>query len=448
MTSEKPTQEQSSSPRWSWPTKLIAGFTLIALFIWVLIQFQEFLGPIIMAFMLTYLFFPLARLVQKRINLPWRVSVTIIYILTFLILIGLLTWGGLALGEQVQNLIDFVQDNIDEIPRLVEEFTQNTYYIGPFELSFSGIDWNNIANQIVGAIQPLLGQVGSVVGTVVGGAANIIFWIGLILIVSYFLLAESEGAESRFLNIRIPRYTDDVRRIGLELDKIWNAYIRGQIIVVVATIVLYTIFLGSMGIQFFFGLAVLAAVGHFVPYLGAWVTWITFFLVALLQGSTIFNLPAGIYALIIVGVSIVIDSMIDNFITPKIMSANLRVHPALVLVGAMIGLDFLGIIGIILASPVMATIKLFFTYILKKLTDQDPWEELDNREPKEKAKWVVWVEKQWQSFKKWLPKAWKETGQWLKQAGTNLKAWLNRLFQKIKHWKSKRKARPNKHDRL
>jgi predicted PurR-regulated permease PerM len=421
-----------SSPRWNWPTKLVFGIALVAILIWVLIQFRGFLGPIIMAFMLTYLFFPLARLVQKKVKLSWRASVTIIYLLTILILAGLVTWGGLALGDQVQNLVNFVQNNIDEIPRLVEEFTQQTYAIGPFELDFSGFDWNSIANQIVSAIQPIVGQVGSVVGTVVGGAANVVFWIGLILIVSYFLLAESEGAESRFLKLQIPGYTEDVRRIGLELDKIWNAYIRGQIIVVLVTILFYTTFLGTMGIQFFFGLAVLAAIGHFVPYLGAWITWITFFLVALLQGPTIFNLPAGIYALIIVGVSIVIDSLIDNLITPKIMSENLKVHPALVLVGAMIGLDFLGVIGIILASPVMATIKLFFTYIIKKLTDQNPWEDLDNLEPEEKAKWVTALENLWAKIGPWIIKVLKAIGAWFVRLWESIRSWWNRLWEKRK----------------
>jgi predicted PurR-regulated permease PerM len=218
----------------------------------------------------------------------------------------------------------------------------------------------------------------------------------------------------------------------LELDKIWNAYIRGQIIVVLVTILFYTTFLGTMGIQFFFGLAVLAAIGHFVPYLGAWITWITFFLVALLQGPTIFNLPAGIYALIIVGVSIVIDSLIDNLITPKIMSENLKVHPALVLVGAMIGLDFLGVIGIILASPVMATIKLFFTYIIKKLTDQNPWEDLDNLEPEEKAKWVTALENLWAKIGPWIIKVLKAIGAWFVRLWESIRSWWNRLWEKRK----------------
>jgi predicted PurR-regulated permease PerM len=190
--------------------------------------------------------------------------------------------------------------------------------------------------------------------------------------------------------------------MGNELSNIWNAFIRGQIIVVIITIIIYTIFLGSMGVEFFFGLACIAALGRFVPYIGAWVTWVTYGLVALLQNQTAFNLSNGVYALLILGVAIVIDSIIDNFLVPKVMSENLKVHPALVLVGALIAVNLLGIVGILLAAPVLATLKLLLDYILHKLADENPWEKLDNEPPPEKAKWVIWIEQKWQDVINWF----------------------------------------------
>jgi predicted PurR-regulated permease PerM len=171
--------------------------------------------------------------------------------------------------------------------------------------------------------------------------------------------------------------------------------------------VIYTILLGAMGLQFFFGLAVIASVGQLVPYIGAWVTWISFGLVALFQSNTPFNLPSGIYMLIVLALSIVANTLIDNIIRTKVMSENLKVHPALVLMGALIGLQLLGVIGIVIAAPVMASVKLILTYLIKKLSDQDPWEELDTREPIEKAKWILFIEKQWTKFNDWLKELWK-----------------------------------------
>jgi predicted PurR-regulated permease PerM len=402
VTSEKTTPQQQDlapkSPKWNWTAKLVVGLTLMGIGFALIVQFKNFLGPLILAFILAYLFYPLANFLQKYIRIPWRLAVTLIYIVLVLVVLGLLTWGGLALFEQIQNLINFIQENIDEIPRLVTEFTQQTYMIGPFELSLSGVNWNQIANEIVRSIQPVVGQIGSLAGSLATGAANTLFWLGVVLLVSYFLLAETEGIPNQFLNLHIPGYTEDIKRIGKELSNIWNAFIRGQIIVVIITVIIYTIFLGSMGIEFFFGLAIVAALGRFVPYVGAWVTWITYGLVALLQGSTIFNLPSGIYALIILGVSMLIDSILDNLLVPKVMSENLKVHPALVLVGALVAVDLLGLVGIILAAPVMATLKLFLDYIFHKLADENPWKDIDNREEEEQPKWVQFIENKWASL--------------------------------------------------
>jgi len=435
MASENPEKPQpkpkKESPHWNWTTKLVVGLALVALAVWLLVQFQNFLGPIILAFILAYLFYPVANLLQKYINIPWRVAVTLIYIVVILAVVGLLTWGGLALFDQIQNLITFIQNNIDEIPRLITEFTQRTYTIGPLEFTLQGLNWNQIANEIVGAIQPIVSQVGSFAGSIASGAASVVLWVGLVLLVSYFLLVETEGSPNRFLNLRIPGYTDDLQRMGHELSKIWNAFIRGQIIVVLITVIIYTIFLGSMGIEFFFGLAIVAALGRFVPYVGAWITWITYGLVALLQGQTIFNIPSGIYMLIILGCAMLIDTLLDNLLVPKIMSENLKVHPALVLVGALIAVNLLGIVGILLAAPMLATLKLIFDYILKKLADQDPWEELDTRELVEKAKWVIFIEEKWSKLTAWLGKLWKK----IKDQSRNLWA---KLKKRDDNWKNKK----------
>lgn len=412
--SSKPETTEHDSPPWNWPAKLISGLALVAVAIWLLVQFQNFLGPIIVSFLLTYLFHPAASFLQKKVKLSWRASVTIIYVVVVIALLGLLTWGGLALLDQVQNLINFIENNINQIPQLITDLTQNTHQIGPFEFSLSGLAWSDISDQIVGAIQPVIGQIGSIAGSVATGAANVFLVLAIILLISYFMLAESKGVTNRLENIQIPGYAADFQRMGQELNNIWNAFIRGQLIVVLITIVVYTIYLGSMGIQFFFGLALVAALGRFIPYIGAWITWIAYGLVALLQGSTIFNLPSGIYALILLGGAILIDTMLDNLLVPKVMSENLKVHPALVLVGALIAVDLLGVVGILLAAPVLATLKLGFGYIFDKLTDQDPWEELDNIQPEDKAKWVVWLEKVWKQFLSWMGLTSKKVGQWFK----------------------------------
>jgi predicted PurR-regulated permease PerM len=405
---QKNNKESQDSPKWNWTTKLVVGLLLVAISVWLLVQFQNFLGPLITAFILAYLIHPIALFLKKKIKIPWRLSVTLIYVILVLVVLGLLTWGGFALVGQIQNLIRFIENNIDQLPVLVEELTTRTYQIGPFTFSPNGINWDQIVNEIVSAIQPVLGRVGSLVGSFAAGAATTISWAVFILLISYFLLAEAEGLSHQVLNIKIERYSKDLERMNEELGRVWKAFMRGEILVVLISLVLYTATLGILGLQFFFGLALIAAVGQLIPYLGAWVTWISFGLVALLQSQTPFGLPSGIYMLIVLAVSMVINNVIDNILRTKIMADSLRVHPVLVLIGALVGVQLFGFIGIVVAAPIMASFQLFMNYIIKKLSDQNPWKEFDVREPVKKARWVQFAEKIWEKTREWLKKTWQK----------------------------------------
>ena len=256
---------EHTSPKWSWTTKLVIGLGLVALSVWLLVQFQNFLGPLISALILAYLLYPVAGFLQKKVKLPWRIAVTIIFIILVLAILGLLTWGGFTLVEQVQNLIRFIEKNIDKLPDLVEDITEQTYQIGPFTFTPTGINWDQITSEIVGAIQPVLGQLGSLASSVAAGAVNIISWLVIILLIAYFLLAESEGIPSQLLNIEIKDYAQDVEHMGNELNRIWNAFMRGEILVVLISLIIYTVTLGVLGVQFFFGLAVVAAIVSLFP---------------------------------------------------------------------------------------------------------------------------------------------------------------------------------------
>ena len=396
-------QPNPKSPQWGWTTKLVVGFSLAAIILWLLVQFQNFMGPLITALILAFLFQPLAKFLQDKIKIPWRLSVTIIYLLVVLILAGLLTWGGFALVEQIQNLIGFIEKNIDRLPDLVADVTTQTYQIGPFEYTPDvAISWDEITNEIVRAVQPLLGRMGSIASSIAAGAATIVSWWILIILVSYFLLAESEGIPSRVLNIKIPGFSHDMNKMGDELSRIWKGFLRGEILVVFFSLIIYTIMLAIMGVQFFFGLALIAAIGQLIPYLGAWATWISFGLVAFFQTNIPFNLPPGLYVIIVLAVSMLVNSIIDQIIRTKVMADSLKVHPALVLIGALVGVQLLGFIGIVIAAPIMATLKLLLNYAISKLSDQDPWEFLELREPIEKPGFLKRIATGWTAFKDWL----------------------------------------------
>jgi uncharacterized protein YneF (UPF0154 family) len=69
----------------------------------------------------------------------------------------------------------------------------------------------------------------------------------------------------------------------------------------------------------------------------------------------------------------VVDWFLDNFITPRIMARTLRVHPAAVLIAAIIAANLLGLLGVIIAAPFLATFLLLGRYIMRKMFDLNPF---------------------------------------------------------------------------
>jgi predicted PurR-regulated permease PerM len=117
-----------------------------------------------------------------------------------------------------------------------------------------------------------------------------------------------------------------------------------------------------------------------VPYVGPFIAWTTYALVSLFQ-TNYFGVQPFVFALIVVGVAWVTDLMLDNFVSPRVMSNALKVHPAAVLVMVIISASLFGFIGVLLSAPLLATLKLISTYIIRKLMDQDPWEGLETFPP-------------------------------------------------------------------
>jgi predicted PurR-regulated permease PerM len=362
-----------TSPPWSSTTKLVVSLTIVAIAAGLFIKFHGIIGPLLLAFVLAYLLNPLAATVQKRLHFTWQLAVGLIYLLLLLLLLGLLTLGGLGLVQQISSLVSVVQANLSSLPKLLEDLSGRVYQLGPFQLDFRHMDLNPLSSQLLGTLQTLLGRTGTLLSTVAGGAAQFVGWGLFVMLISYFVLAESGGLRGQILWLDVPGYSDDVRRLTAELSRIWNAFLRGQIIIFILTGLTYVVVLGILGIRYAIGIAFLAGLAKFLPYVGPFITWTTLALVAYFQNATIFGLSPFGYALLAVGIGILIDQAFDNIISPRIIGQALRVHPAAVLVAAIIAANLLGLLGVVVAAPILATVLLIWRYTLRKMLDLDPW---------------------------------------------------------------------------
>jgi predicted PurR-regulated permease PerM len=372
-----------SSPKWSSTAKLVAALTFVAASLTILINFRSFVGPLLLSFIIAYLLHPAIEWISAHLKLPWRLTVNLVYFIFIIVLIGLMIWGGIALVEQIQSLIGFLQNAINDLPDLITTLTSKPFVIGPFEIGLGQLDLASLSDQILRAVEPLLSRVGTLVGTIATSAVSTIGWIFFVVLIAYFILGETGGVAGQLINLQVPTYREDISRLGKELSRIWNAFLRGQLTIVSLEVVAIMFILGVLGVHYYFGLALLAGLARFVPFVGPAIAWATYGLVAYFQGTTFFGMDPMYYVILVVVSCWLTDMVMDNFVSPRLMANALRVHPAAVLVAALIAASWLGVIGVILAAPVLASLKLFTNYAFSKFFDQDPWLAIQSSEAKD-----------------------------------------------------------------
>jgi predicted PurR-regulated permease PerM len=362
-----------TSPRWGAMTKLVVSLVMLVIIAALLVRFQALIAPLLLAFVLAYLFYPIASLIDRVPHISWRVAVSLFYILLIALIASALTLSGVGLIPQIQSLITLIENSIVEIPTLLNQAVAWVNGISPVPIDINTINMDQLAQQLLSYIQPLLGSTGQMLGSVASGAASFFGWGAFILLVSYFIMTESGGLRKNLVKIGIPGYTDDFQHLGSELQRIWNAFLRGQMIVFTLAFIFYLFVLSVLGVRYAIGLALLAGVSKFLPYIGPTIVWITLGLVSYFQPFKLFGMSPLLYTIVVFAVALVFDQLLDGFITPRIMAQALRVHPAAVLVSALVGAELLGILGIIIAAPMLATFVLFFRYTMRKMLDQNPW---------------------------------------------------------------------------
>ena len=356
-------------------TKLVISLALLVIVAALLIRFQALIVPLLLAFILAYLFYPLATLLDRIPRISWRMGVSLMYLLLIAIIASLLTLSGYGLVPQIQSLISLVENSIVEVPSLLNVTVVWFNQTSPIPIDLSTIKLDELSQQLLSYVQPVLGSTGQVLGTVASSAASFFGWGAFILIVSYFIMTESGGLRGNLLKVEIPGYTEDFQRLGRELTRIWNAFLRGQMIVFSLAFVFYLFVLSMLGVRYAIGLALLAGLSKFLPYIGPAIVWITLGLVSYFQPFKLFGMSPLFYTLLVFAVALLFDQLLDGFITPRIMAQALSVHPAAILVSALVLADLLGILGIIIAAPMLATIVLFGRYTMRKMLDQPPWPE-------------------------------------------------------------------------
>ena len=368
----------NSSPPWNRTTKVIVVVFGLLLLLWLIARFRTLIGMLVIAAILGYLLEPVINFIDQRTTLRRGLIIALVYITLAAIVLGGFFALGVASYQQIGSLIELLPGLIEDVGDTVSQLVNRTepLQFGPITIDPILVPWDRITDQLLGLLDPVFSQSTSFVSRFATSTAQTVFNVIFIFIISVYIAIDLPNFGDYVKSVaQQPGYREDAEQLLPELSRIWRAYLRGQIILGLVIFVVVWLGLTILGVENSLALGLLAGLLEFVPTVGPIVSTIVAVLVAVFQPSNYWGLEAWQYALVVLGLMIIIQQVENNFLVPRIVGGALDLHPILVIVGVFMGASLAGVLGAILAAPIVPSLKLLTQYAWRKLFDLQPFPE-------------------------------------------------------------------------
>ncbi|MDR2197787.1 MAG: AI-2E family transporter [Coriobacteriales bacterium] len=180
------------------------------------------------------------------------------------------------------------------------------------------------------------------------------------LVVGFWVLKDLPRIGHELRVIIGPRFEEDVLFISSTFARSVGGYLRGILVQGTCSGLISGISFSLIGLPYPAILGLFVGLMNFIPIVGPWVAAATCGLFGL------FVSPLA--ALLAIMTILVAQQLVDNFVTPRVMSAVVELHPAIVLVGIFTGGALGGVLGLVAAIPLLATAKSVFVYYFERHT--------------------------------------------------------------------------------
>lgn len=380
-----------TSPPWQTGTRLMFAVLMISVIAVLVIRLQQIIGPLVLALLLAYLLHPLVIRVERWLRLPRSGAVLVVYGLLVALVAGATTGAGFAITQQIIGLVQDLSRLATRLPEQLRELSQATISVGPWVVDLSTVNLDPLINSLISTVQPLLSRTGTILASALGATATTLGLLLLVMVMGYYLLRDFGTLDDAFVAMVPHEYREDFERLVRETGEVWHAFLRGQLILGLVMGVLTAALYGVLGLRFALGLGLIAGLLEFVPIFGPLVAGTLAVLVALFQTSNWWGLAPLAYALIIAAVAILIQQLENSVLVPRIIGHSLNLPPLIVLIAAIAGGILAGVLGVLLAAPTVATLRLWAGYAYRKTVGLDSWPApvLDQAEAQERK--TFWV---------------------------------------------------------
>ncbi|HQV93042.1 MAG TPA: AI-2E family transporter, partial [Anaerolineales bacterium] len=232
-------------------------------------------------------------------------------------------------------------------------------------------EWGQSLAQLQGAItKPLPKDALHLLETTSVG----VLWFLVILVAVYLFLSEWTGLRERLFALALPPYRAEIQELYRRIRRIWMAYLRGQIVLMIIVGVVFTVTWLILGIPGALALGLIAGLFTLVPDVGPFLAAIIAASVALLEGSTWIPLPNFWVAVILLVVFFVLMTLKNLLLRPLIMGRSVHMHEGIVFIAIIAATVLEGILGALLVVPVLATVIILAGYLQRRILGLTPFE--------------------------------------------------------------------------
>jgi len=360
--------------RWNTSTKRTVVVVLLVLLALVIYRFNAVIPPLMIAFLVAFVLDPIVDFITARLHLSRGLATSLVF---FVLILGML--GTLAApATVVPSIARAVRALQIDVIRIITDI--GAFFERPLMIRGYSVDLSQLYQELSGMLRTFVGSVAQGTIDVVLEVASGAFWLIIVLIAAFYLVKDADRLVTQLDNLAPPGYRDDFVRLRKQITAVWNAFLRGQLVMSLLMVAITTVAAMAVGLPYAFVLGLLAGVAEFVPNLGPIVALIPAVLLALFQGSAFLPLSNFWFAVLVTGMYLVIQQVEGNLLLPRVMGSSLNLHPLVVLFGIIVGGSLAGILGMLLAAPFLATLRVVGRYVFYRLYDRDPF-----AEPEEEA---------------------------------------------------------------
>ena len=354
-------QKSANQKEWSTVSRVLVLLLLGAGLLWGIAVIRPMIGALVIAALIAYLLYPAVNRIKARTGWKRQHVVPLVYFL----FLGGITLAVVLLfpvvARQGQGLAQRFQESL---PEIVIALSSPARIIG----------MESVLQEFLMTIQAASTNLfnASRVFQIINTASTNLAWSILILILVYYLLLDWQKMREWVIRQFPYAYQEDVRNLHRQIKKIWQAYLRGQFLVMLMIGVLSGIGAGLIGLPKAILLGCLAGFLALIPSIGPMITLFIAVVIAWFEGSTYLNVSNGLLVVLTIVVFSGVQLIEGIWLQPQIMGKRLKMHPGIVFVAVIGALTVGTALLALIIVPLLASLALILRYLRNHLYNVYP----------------------------------------------------------------------------